>query len=415
MTFIAVRYQLCRLPCAPPARPRPLEVVAAQPARDVHRFADDEQARHGLGFHRSGRQTRSVDAAERDLGLDVAFCPGGDDGPSRQSRGCFGQETIRDVGDLAAGPPGRQGVGEPVRKQPGQNAPQRGARPLGLGSAERGVGVQTGQQVQHHGLALAPGRGDLQDRRAREPAMGEQHRLAKRSPAAACLHRECDAAEWAHQGDVVVIGDQRHQSRPNFRQRETEPARCVIGKAGRAQLRDGEPARCQHQRGGGEVALVRLDREGIGSAEPGDAIAEAQIHPADAAFLEQHGDDLARRAVAEQLAQRLLVAGDAVPGDQGAEILGGVLREGGAGEMRIGGEEALRRGSGVGEITASAAGDQDLAARLVGVVEQQHPAAPLPGRGGAHQAGRPGPDHDHVVPCQPHLISGVPRRVAGGR
>ena len=39
------------------------------------------------------------------------------------------------------------------------------------------------------------------------------------------------------------------------------------------------------------------------------------------AFGQQHGHDLPRRAVAEQLAERLLVPGDAVPLDQGDEVV----------------------------------------------------------------------------------------------
>ncbi len=42
---------LDRLPGAPAARPCPLEVVAAQPARDIGGFPDHEQARHGGGLH----------------------------------------------------------------------------------------------------------------------------------------------------------------------------------------------------------------------------------------------------------------------------------------------------------------------------------------------------------------------------
>jgi hypothetical protein len=49
---------------------------------------------------------------------------------------------------------------------------------------------------------------------------------------------------------------------------------------------------------------------------------ECGLHISGGAFVEQHRDDLLRRAVAEELAERLLVPGDAVPIDQSDEIRG---------------------------------------------------------------------------------------------
>lgn len=50
----------------------------------------------------------------------------------------------------------------------------------------------------------------------------------------------------------------------------------------------------------------------------------------------------------------------------------------------------------VGEVTASAAGHEDLFSGFVGVVQDQRAAAPVPCRQGAHQAGRAGADDDGV-------------------
>ncbi len=69
---------------------------------------------------------------------------------------------------------------------------------------------------------------------------------------------------------------------------------------------------------------------------------EAQIDAACRAFGEQHGDDRPRRAVTEQLAQRLLVKGDAVASDQRDEIRLRIARERGGREMRIVRQKALR-------------------------------------------------------------------------
>src|SRR5258708_40294228 len=50
----------------------------------------------------------------------------------------------------------------------------------------------------------------------------------------------------------------------------------------------------------------------------------------------------------------------------------------------------------IGEIAAAAAGDQDLGADLVGMLEQQDFAAALAGRQGAHESGCTGSQYDDV-------------------
>src|SRR5258707_12151587 len=83
------------------------------------------------------------------------------------------------------------------------------------------------------------------------------------------------------------------------------------------------------------------------------------------AFGQQHGHDLARRAVAEKLTQGLLVPGDAMLVDQGDEIVLGAARQRRFAEMRIARQERLGAAQEVGEVAASAARDQDLLADLV--------------------------------------------------
>ena len=88
--------------------------------------------------------------------------------------------------------------------------------------------------------------------------------------------------------------------------------------------------------------------------------------------------------------------GDAVPVDQGDEVVLRVARQRRLAEVRVGREERLGPRLEVGEIAAAAARDQDLLADLLGMVEQQHPAAALAGAQRAHQAGRAGADDDDV-------------------
>src|SRR3546814_3890087 len=48
---------------APPAGPSPLEVIAAEPAGDIHRLAYEIEAFDHARFHRPGGKPRGIDAA----------------------------------------------------------------------------------------------------------------------------------------------------------------------------------------------------------------------------------------------------------------------------------------------------------------------------------------------------------------
>src|SRR3546814_2417156 len=72
--------------------------------------------------------------------------------------------------------------------------------------------------------------------------------------------------------------------------------------------------------------------------------------------------------------------------------------------VRIGREEILRAGYGVGEVAAPAAGHQDLLAGLVGMLDDEHPPAAPPRRDRAHQPCRAGADH-HGIECLSHRVS----------
>ena len=138
--------------------------------------------------------------------------------------------------------------------------------------------------------------------------------------------------------------------------------------------------------------LSVVDAKLIGARTLGDACADPHIDAARRAFGEQHRDDGARRAVAEQLPERLLVIGDAMALDQRDEIMLRVAVERRLVEMRIGREEPVRRAMQVGEVAAPAARDQDFRADLVGMIEQQDLAAALARGERAHQPGRARPD-----------------------
>ena len=190
---------------------------------------------------------------------------------------------------------------------------------------------------------------------------------------------------------------QRDQRRAGLDHGQAEPAGRIVGKSGRAKLRDRRAPGGEHKRrrlvlsavdGHAEPAVGMVDRTGRMPQGESDARCLALLH--------QHGDDLPRRTVAEQLAERLLVPGDAVAFDQRDEIGRRVAAQCRLGEMRVGRKKALGGGVEVGEVAPAAARYQDLAARRIAVIDQQHAPSPRAGGHRAHHAGGAGAQHDCV-------------------
>ena len=132
----------------------------------------------------------------------------------------------------------------------------------------------------------------------------------------------------------------------------------------------------------------------------------SQISPGVAAFLLQHRRDVARRSIAEQLAELLLVVGNTMLFDEPNEIGWSIPGECRLGEMWIGRKKVFRAGVEVGEIAAATAGDQDLLADSIRAFKQQDPPAPLARFHGTHQAGSARSENDDVVSLI-HLITSL--------
>jgi hypothetical protein len=125
--------------------------------------------------------------------------------------------------------------------------------------------------------------------------------------------------------------------------------------------------------------------------------AAARLHAGLRALALEHGDDLFRRVVAEQLPQRLLVVLDAVLLHQRDKVPRREAGQRGLREVRILTEKVFCLRSHVGEVAAAAARDQNLPPHAFAVFEQQHAAAALAGLEGTHHPGRTRAQHHHVV------------------
>jgi len=90
--------------------------------------------------------------------------------------------------------------------------------------------------------------------------------------------------------------------------------------------------------------------------------------------------------------------------DQRDEVGRRVACQCGFAEVRIGGEEILRRRAEIGEVAAPAAGHQDLLADAVRVFDDEHAPSALPGGDRAHQPGCAAADDQSIEAVQ-HVLS----------
>src|SRR5258706_14299228 len=156
---------------------------------------------------------------------------------------------------------------------------------------------------------------------------------------------------------------QRHERRLRRDDGQAELLRDPVGERCRPDLGYGEAAGRDDERGS-------LDRRTRGLEVKRAAFAPyashfARLPPFDTslcAFGAQHVDDLLRPPVAEELAEGLLVPGNAVGLDERDEIARRVTRERRAAEVGIGREKIRGRRMEVGEVAAPSPGDANLLA-----------------------------------------------------
>ena len=107
---------------------------------------------------------------------------------------------------------------------------------------------------------------------------------------------------------------------------------------------------------------------------------------------------------------------DAMAFDELEKIPLGVAGQRRLGKVRIATQVGMRTRLQIGEVATTTAADQDLAPRLLGIIQHQHPAPPISGLSRTHQPRRPGPDDDHIplilwihnnFSCRPHLMTGA--------
>jgi len=207
-----------------------------------------------------------------------------------------------------------------------------------------------------------------------------------------------DAGEVAPAGVVSWCEGERDERGAGGDEGVVELPGEVVAETGGAKFGDGEAAGGDDQRGAGDGAGGGFDVEAESFMMNGqDAGSEAGEDAGGGALAFEESDDLLGGAVAEKLAEGFFVEGDVVRAHEGDHVRGGKAGERGSGEVGVGAEEVFGSGVQVGEVAAAAAGDEDLAAGSVGVVEQDDAAGAARGREGAHEAGGTGAEDEDVA------------------
>jgi hypothetical protein len=201
------------------------------------------------------------------------------------------------------------------------------------------------------------------------------------------------------------VEDQWYERGARFHDAVAEAAGDGVADGGGADLRDGKAAgrdddflsvQGSGRRGWGGLRGSGLNEEACaGLRDRCNGGAEVEIDTG--GFREKHVHDLAGGAVAEQLAWRLGVMGDAVLLNQRYKGVGGVAGEGGFGEVGVFGEEVFGPRVEVGEVGAASAGDKDLAAGFAGVVEQRDAQAAPDEQARAEEPGGAGTEDSDVI------------------
>ena len=182
-----------------------MEVVAAKPAGDVDDLAYEVKAGNEAGLESAGVEGVGGDAAGGDFGFGIAFGAGGRDAPGVEVAVECGEGRVREWalracmrgGGVEIEPAGCKALGEDSAELASGGGEV--AASVGLGEwgedGVRGLGrwITRGRarsgacgrrvrwgEVELDRLAGAPVGGDLQDCRAAESAMGDEHLFAER-------------------------------------------------------------------------------------------------------------------------------------------------------------------------------------------------------------------------------------------
>jgi len=373
-----------------------LEIETAEVTGDVDDFADEEEAGNFAGFQGFAGEFGGVDAAGGDFGFGVAFGAGGEDGPVVELaleffEGGIGKGWRR----VEVEPANGEAIGHESLKSRASSGESAGAS-----VAEGGGGVLPGREIDAEGLPRLPIRGDLEDGRAAEAAMGDEHAFGEAWSGRIVGESGNDFGGDA--GEVAVVfavgGGERERDEGGARGDDVQPelAGEIVAERSGADFGNGQAAGGDDEHRRSKLGGRSVDDEFGGAADFADLGIQKNLNGSSAALFFEQADDFGSGAIAKELAELFFVIRDAVLFDEGEKIGRRVAGERRFGEMRIGGEEIFGRAMKIGEVGAAAAGDEDFAANAVVAFENGDAAAAFAAFGSAKEAGGTGAEDEDV-------------------
>src|SRR5579863_2406996 len=233
--------------------------------------------------------------------------------------------------------------------------------------------------------------------------MSDEHALAKGLMVGGDRYISRNSGQVAITGLILGAQQQRDKSGARVDDFQAELTGEIVAERCRADFGDGKTAGGDHQGGSVKFGGVRAHHELGGPANVADLGLEEDLNSRRATFGFEHVQDVLRRAVAEKLAKSFFVIWDAVLFHQGDEIRRCVAGQRRFRKMGIGGDEVFGLAIKIGEIAASAAGDEDFLAGFVGSLENRDAAAALSGFDGAEET-RGSRSEDQGVEVVGHLM-----------
>ena len=301
------------------------------------------------------------------------------------------------VGESARRGEVEQTLGEAAREGSGPGGEDGGG--VAFGRLEQWSGdLFPGQQIERDGGAGLPVGRELEDGGTADAAVGDEEFVAEADGIFAACAAGWSAGEFGFGGDpaetfetggVLRAQSERDERRAGRHNAEAELPGELVPKACGAELGDRKAAGGDDHRSAedalGAAIVGELESEAFGGAlEFAEVGSEAEF--GSFSLFEKQRDELARGAVAKELARSFGVVSDAVALDERDKLLGRVAGEGGFGKMGVFAEKVLGARVEVGEIGAAPTGDKNFASRLGGVVDDKNAEAALGEQPGREQA-----------------------------
>ena len=227
----------------------------------------------------------------------------------------------------------------------------------------------------------------MEDRRATQAAMREKHFFAEGIVAGGGDDFRRDAGKFGIAARIGPVENKRNKSGTCGDDLVAKLASEVVAEGRGAHFGDRETAGSDDKDRSAEFRGIRAQNEFGGALHFGDVGVEENLDVGGAAFSFEKIGDVRGGMVAEELAERFFVIGDAMFLDESEKIVGSETGEGGFCEMRIGGEEIFGSGVNVGEVAAASAGNEDFFADAIGVFEERDAAATFASLEGAKETG----------------------------